>query len=201
MYTVAVYSVPPCPSLRFRHIAIVGAGIAGLRAAIAFRKEGHVVDIFAEPPGILVHRSDLHQALKRLAIATHLAGVPATIHLNTAVSNCDPDLGTPTTKDGAVHEADVILGADGVHTALPSKRAAFRCLLAASALTAAPAGTFDWLLSDSQGPRGVRAGDGSGWYLFVYPAATTPSSTSSHPTPTAAFTMISTGTLRGANPR
>ncbi|KAJ7486821.1 FAD/NAD(P)-binding domain-containing protein [Mycena latifolia] len=220
-------------------IAIVGAGIAGLAAAAAFRMEGHEVEIFESSSmnkeigaalglsanalralthlganlkrlrpydmhgatwfdaqggegtaeawhdphntfgryGLLCHRSDLHDELKRLATAEG-PGPQATIHLKCDVLSCDPTAGTLTLKNGAVHHADLILGADGIHSAIrtsvlgyeqtapASGRAAFRCLVDAS--KTAGRAEFDWLNSGLEGSRGVRPKDASGRYLFVY---------------------------------
>ncbi|KAJ6576124.1 FAD/NAD(P)-binding domain-containing protein, partial [Mycena vulgaris] len=128
--------------------------------------------------GLLCHRSDLHDELKRLATAEEGPGRPATIHLKSDAAFCDPITGTLTLKNGEVHQADVIIGADGIHSAMRtsvlgyeqiapvSGRAAFRCLLDMS--KADGRAEFNWLTSGPPGPRGVRAYDGSGRYLFMY---------------------------------
>ncbi|KAJ7191308.1 FAD/NAD(P)-binding domain-containing protein [Mycena pura] len=226
---------------RTLRIAVIGAGIAGLTAAIAFRKEGHAVEVFEssalnkeigaalsltsnalralsylgfninnlragdyrgvmwfdsrggegkfakmhdlrnsfDPPGILCHRSDLHDELKRLAGKDEGAGKPVTINLNCEVASCDPMAGTFTLKNGDVHHADLIIGADGIHskirtsvlgyqqTALPSSRAAFRCLVDTAKLQGRA--EFDWIRLGEPGPRGVTAQDGSKRYLIIYP--------------------------------
>ncbi|KAJ7214473.1 hypothetical protein GGX14DRAFT_563285 [Mycena pura] len=222
-------------------IAIVGAGIAGLTAAAAFRKEGHDVAVFESSalnkeigaaialsanslrvlaylgfevrnlravdylgvtwfdsqggegkldrlhdprdtfgkPGIQCHRSELHEELKRLATMVDAPGKPAVIHLKSEVASCDPAAATLTLANGDVHRADVLVGADGIHStirtsvlgyrqiALPSQRAAFRCLLDAAKLDGSA--KFDWLRSGVSGARGVRPADGSGRYLFIFP--------------------------------
>ncbi|KAF8121654.1 FAD/NAD(P)-binding domain-containing protein [Mycena galopus ATCC 62051] len=221
-------------------IAIVGAGLAGLAAAVAFRKEGHDVQIFESSsmskeigaaiavtanslrvltylgfdiknlraedylgytwlnsnggegkfdaledphntfgrPGISCHRSDLHDELKRLATMEGGNGNPATIHLKSNVQSCDPATGKLTLKNGEIHHADLIIGADGIRStirtsvlgyeqrALSSGRAAFRCLLEASKLEGRS--EFNWLFSGKPGARGVRSNDGSGRYLFLF---------------------------------
>ncbi|KAJ7917162.1 hypothetical protein B0H13DRAFT_336327 [Mycena leptocephala] len=92
-------------------------------------------------PGIFCHRSDLHDELKRLATMEGGPGKPATILLKCEVQSCDPATGELMLKNGNVHRADLIVGADGIHStirtsvlgyeqlALPSGRAAFRCLV------------------------------------------------------------------------
>ncbi|KAJ6592693.1 FAD/NAD(P)-binding domain-containing protein [Mycena capillaripes] len=228
-------------SISSLRIAIVGAGLAGLAAAVGFRKAGHEVEVFESSymnkeigaaitlsanslraltyldfnvenlragdylgvtwfdssggegkfdalhdphdtfgrPGILCHRSELHDELKRLATMEEGPGKPVTIHLKSDVVSCDPATATLNLKSGETHHADLIIGADGIHStirtsvlgyeqrALPSGRAAFRCLLESSKLEGF--GQFDWLLAGKPGARGVRPKDGSGRYLFIYP--------------------------------
>ncbi|KAJ7488282.1 FAD/NAD(P)-binding domain-containing protein [Mycena latifolia] len=128
---------------------------------------------------ILCHRSDLHDELKRLATTKAGPGSPAIIHLKSDALSCDPELGTLTLKSGEVRHADLIIGADGIHSAIrtsvlgyeqiapASGRAAYRCLLDTSRLGGRA--EFDWLNSGPAGPKGVRPNDASGRYLFVYP--------------------------------
>ncbi|KAJ6628572.1 FAD/NAD(P)-binding domain-containing protein [Mycena sp. CBHHK59/15] len=222
-------------------IAIVGAGLAGLTAAVSLRRQGHDVQIFEssrmnkeigaaialsanslrvltylgfdvkhlraldylgvmwygsqggdgafdplkdplntfDRPALLCHRSDLHEELKRLATTHQGPGKPVAIHLGCETMSCDSSLGLLTLKSGETHEADVIIGADGIHSVIRtsvlgyeqiaplSGRAAFRCLLDASKLEGRP--EFAWIFSGQPGPRGVQALDASGRYLFVYP--------------------------------
>lgn len=64
--------------------------------------------------GLLCHRSDVYEELKRLATGEG-EGPPAQLHLGTQVVACDPEEGTVTLNGGKVVQADFILGADGVH--------------------------------------------------------------------------------------
>lgn len=64
--------------------------------------------------GLLCHRSDLYEELKRLAIAEG-DGTPVKIHLGSKVVACDTEEGTLTLNSGEVIHADVVLGADGVN--------------------------------------------------------------------------------------
>ncbi|KAJ7735668.1 hypothetical protein B0H14DRAFT_3168519 [Mycena olivaceomarginata] len=132
------------------NISIVGAGIGGLTAAIALRKNGHNVQIFETAEikteigaavavqanslrvldhlgvskgnlkgvpwkgGLLCHRSDLYEELKRLATGEG-EGPPAILRLGTTVVASDPEQGTVTLKGGEIVDADCILGADGIH--------------------------------------------------------------------------------------
>ncbi|KAJ7108123.1 FAD/NAD(P)-binding domain-containing protein [Mycena epipterygia] len=129
--------------------------------------------------GLLCHRSELHDELKRLATAEEGPGKPVTIHLKCDVRSCDPTAGTLTLKNGAVHHADLTIGADGIHSIIrtsvlgyeqiapASGRAAFRCLFDASKMEGRA--EFDWFNLGLDGPRGVRPKDSSGRYLFIYP--------------------------------
>ncbi|KAJ7601866.1 FAD/NAD(P)-binding domain-containing protein [Mycena polygramma] len=158
------------------NVSVVGAGIAGLTAAIALRKNGHIVQIFESSeikteigagvgvppnasrvldhlgisrenlkanffsgnvvfdpksgegtptewvtpivktnPGMFVHRSDLYEELKRLATADG-EGSPAKLRLGAKVTACDPEEGTIKLDNGEVVRADLVLGADGIHS-------------------------------------------------------------------------------------
>ncbi|KAH6692560.1 hypothetical protein F5X68DRAFT_220692 [Plectosphaerella plurivora] len=65
---------------------------------------------------MLYHRQDLHTALRDAATSTDLPGRPAVIRASSAVAACDPEAGTVTLDGGKVLEADVIVGADGIHS-------------------------------------------------------------------------------------
>ncbi|KAI6350679.1 hypothetical protein MCOR25_010481 [Pyricularia grisea] len=58
-----------------------------------------------------VHRADLHGELKRKA-----TGHGAVIHAGSKVESVDENASTVTLSDGTVVKADVIIGADGVHS-------------------------------------------------------------------------------------
>ncbi|KAL6704163.1 hypothetical protein ACN47E_008723 [Coniothyrium glycines] len=161
-------------------VIIVGAGLGGLGAAIAFTKAGHDVEIFerssfhnevgaaihlapnatrvltawgldldAMDPSIcdhlsiwnaqgkfiatpavtsqlqeklkindvwlLVHRVDLHNALREKAEAG-FGGRKPKIHLSCAVDSVNPSSGKVVLADGRELHADLIIGADGVHS-------------------------------------------------------------------------------------
>ncbi|RSL76095.1 hypothetical protein CEP51_010280 [Fusarium floridanum] len=184
-------------------IAIIGAGIGGLSAAIGLRRQGHQVDlyekssfatelgagihltpngngilrrwgIFAEEfggtvlnrrfdfhyngelivdedlvvpnlrwehPWHLVHRVALHERLKKAATGEDGQGLPAILHRSSEVVHVSPEEGKITLVDGTIIEADVIIGADGVHSrsrrfvcdsmpeAISSGKGAFRFLI------------------------------------------------------------------------
>ena len=62
------------------------------------------------------HRIDLHQELLRLA--TEADENPAILTLATSVESLDRTDGSLRLSDGSVHHADLIIGADGVHSAV-----------------------------------------------------------------------------------
>ncbi|KAK4649146.1 uncharacterized protein QC761_116440 [Podospora bellae-mahoneyi] len=161
------------------HIIIVGAGIAGLSAAVSLRRTGHRVEIYERtsannevgaaitvPPNAsrfllewgldpvaerfvkademafldpltlntlfavpqeqnrarygydlwLSHRVDLHAWLRRKATAVEGPGTPVVLHLQRAVVRYDPATPSITLADGGVLSADLVVGADGVHS-------------------------------------------------------------------------------------
>ncbi|OIW33066.1 FAD/NAD(P)-binding domain-containing protein [Coniochaeta ligniaria NRRL 30616] len=63
------------------------------------------------------HRVDLHESLKRLATDPDGAGIPAKVHLKSEVSKYDPDGPSITLADGTVVAADLVIAADGIHSA------------------------------------------------------------------------------------
>ncbi|KAJ6578003.1 hypothetical protein B0H19DRAFT_1229936 [Mycena capillaripes] len=67
--------------------------------------------------GFFVHRSDLYEELKRLATGDG-EGPPANLRLGSKVLECDPEEGTVTLNSGEVVHADLILGADGIHSVI-----------------------------------------------------------------------------------
>ncbi|KAF8141059.1 hypothetical protein K438DRAFT_1785062 [Mycena galopus ATCC 62051] len=159
-------------------VSVVGAGIAGLTAALALRRNGHRVQVFEashhkteigaalgvplnalrvlEHLGISrenlkgvpfskpvtidaqsgeskttipsagagesimslsCHRSDLYEELKRLATGDG-HGPPVDLRLEAKVLACDPEQGTISLTNGETVQADLILGADGVHSVI-----------------------------------------------------------------------------------
>ncbi|KAJ7166387.1 FAD/NAD(P)-binding domain-containing protein [Mycena crocata] len=222
-------------------VTIVGAGIAGLSAAVALRRNGHRVQIFEaaerkteigaalsmqtnalrvldhfgvsranlkgviwtgsvvfgsqggegvsgkwlvpyanDNPGLLVHRSDLHDELRRLASGGDGDGPPAELRLGNKVVSCDTEEGTITLDTGEVVPADIVLGADGinsavrtdvsgsVHTAPPSGWACFRAVFKAPNFTETP--ELAWLSEGVSGVRSIIARDGGPFrMLLIYP--------------------------------
>ncbi|KAL2867850.1 putative salicylate hydroxylase [Aspergillus lucknowensis] len=95
------------------------------------------------------HRVDLHSELRRLATAPG-PGVPVEIALRSEVVGYDTEEGSVTLSDGSLHHADLIVAADGVHTAAihkiighavpaaPTGSAAFRFLIPTEVLREDP---------------------------------------------------------------
>ncbi|KAJ2977609.1 hypothetical protein NQ176_g4271 [Zarea fungicola] len=67
-------------------------------------------------PMYLAHRVDLHNCLKWLATRPEGPGLPAQIHRRGRVSAYDPSGPSITLQDGRTISADVVVGADGVHS-------------------------------------------------------------------------------------
>ncbi|KAJ7759416.1 FAD/NAD(P)-binding domain-containing protein [Mycena maculata] len=221
------------------NISIVGAGIGGFTAAVALRRNGHLVQIFEavesktevgaalgvhvnalrvldhlgvsrdnlhgvpwhgnmvfdskggegttlrwlvpdvnENPGLLAHRSDLYDELKRLATGEG-EGPPAKLHPGTKVVACDSEEGTVTLNNGEVFRADFVLGADGIHSvirthilgsAVKARDSGWSCIRAVfetSNLRDIP--ELEWLYGGASGTRSVVLNGGPFRMLFVYP--------------------------------
>ncbi|KNG85740.1 hypothetical protein ANOM_005720 [Aspergillus nomiae NRRL 13137] len=92
----------------------------------------------------LSHRIDLHEALKHAAVSPDGPGRPAVIYLRSRVVSCDCLAPSLTLDNGKNITGDLIIGADGVHSALrqfvaqediaptPSGGSAFRFLIPVS---------------------------------------------------------------------
>lgn len=65
---------------------------------------------------IMWHRQDLHGYLKKVATNTQRDGPPATIRTSCRVSQCDCEEGRIWLESGETLTADLIVGADGIHS-------------------------------------------------------------------------------------
>ncbi|KAF3014378.1 hypothetical protein E8E14_001231 [Neopestalotiopsis sp. 37M] len=95
---------------------------------------------------IVYHRQDLHSALLSAATSPELSGLPVEVRTGTKVVSCDPEEGVVTIETGENLKADVIVGADGIHSvirtavlgdeqdAIPTGISAYRMLLPADLL-------------------------------------------------------------------
>ncbi|KAF2647736.1 FAD/NAD(P)-binding domain-containing protein [Lophiostoma macrostomum CBS 122681] len=68
-----------------------------------------------DEPWLLVHRVDLHNALRAKAEES-FGGKKPTIHLNSTVDSVDSSTGKVVLEHGHVLQADLVIGADGVHS-------------------------------------------------------------------------------------
>ncbi|KAL5342171.1 hypothetical protein BJX70DRAFT_386286 [Aspergillus crustosus] len=67
---------------------------------------------------MMYHRADLHQALKERATSPEFVGRGVTLRTSSRVASCDCDKGTVTLTTGEVLSADLIVGADGIKSAV-----------------------------------------------------------------------------------
>lgn len=67
---------------------------------------------------IVWHRQDLHQYLKRAATDKERLGTPAFVRTSSRVTHCDCEKGEITLESGETLNADLVVGADGIHSGL-----------------------------------------------------------------------------------
>ncbi|RMY93387.1 hypothetical protein D0861_01971 [Hortaea werneckii] len=67
---------------------------------------------------IMYHRQDLHEYLRTEATSLNRAGPPSEIRTSCRVTACDTEAGQVTLESGEIVQADLIIGADGIHSAL-----------------------------------------------------------------------------------
>jgi hypothetical protein len=84
-----------------------------------FRKDVRGLKYAFAYPWQLIHRIDLHNALKDIAKDVNGEGVPVTIHLQSRIISVDVEKTSIALHNGQVVSGDLILGADGVHVSLP----------------------------------------------------------------------------------
>ncbi|KAJ7679182.1 hypothetical protein DFH06DRAFT_1165932, partial [Mycena polygramma] len=128
---------------------------------------------------IFVHRSDLYKELTRLAVGEGEEPL-VRVRLGAKVLACDPEEGTITLDTEEVVQADLVLGADGIHVKpivrthilgavqkpVDSGWSCFRVLFEV------PAGNvpdLEWYTSGVSGPRTVVAKEGNFRMLLFYP--------------------------------
>ncbi|KAJ7649705.1 FAD/NAD(P)-binding domain-containing protein [Roridomyces roridus] len=126
------------------------------------------------------HRSDLHDELGHLATAGEGEGTPVQLHLGSKVVVCDPDAGSITLANGETIAADVVVGADGIHSTIRSSImgrpvqplacgiSCFRLLLDASGLDDIP--DLGWYTENPHANKAiVWTGSESFRMIFTYP--------------------------------
>ncbi|KAJ6507720.1 FAD/NAD(P)-binding domain-containing protein [Mycena vitilis] len=122
-------------------------------------------------------RIHLHAELKRLALGEG-EGPPAQLILDSKVVGCDPNSGTITLGKGEVIHADVVIGADGIHSvvrtnilghvvnAAASGWSVFRCIFDASRLQEFH--DLGWLTEGLSGGRSVVSKEAAFRIFFIY---------------------------------
>ncbi|KAF7312714.1 FAD/NAD(P)-binding domain-containing protein [Mycena indigotica] len=128
-------------------------------AATAERRENPVPKLAAlqqeGAQGLACHRSDLYNELRRLATGDDAVnGAPVQLYLGSRVRSCDPETATITLESGETVHADLLIGADGVHSTIrtsilgrevhaqPSGWVCYRCLFDPSSIAEYP--ELDW---------------------------------------------------------
>ncbi|KAH8691269.1 hypothetical protein BGW36DRAFT_419792 [Talaromyces proteolyticus] len=204
--SVAMDYSPSVPDHKPLRVIVIGAGIAGLTAAAALRRAGHVVDIFEQSnfsnelgaaihvgpnatralsslgydparlrgvqcsgmalynsngdlivdnhyydmkdrygsPWYLAHRVDLHNEIRSLAFGGEYNGLKPKLHLASKVVKIEAEEGIVHLADGTRYEADLIVGADGIHSATRN------CLFGGSELYHTGSACYRFLL-DAEG--------------------------------------------------
>ena len=101
-------------------------------------------------PWQLMHRVDLHNQLKDLAISTSGSGTPVILHLQCRVVSVDSGAASLQLADGTTHSGDFIIAADGIHSKIrsllvknralpePSGSSAFRFLIPVDVIRSDP---------------------------------------------------------------
>ncbi|KAL3458311.1 hypothetical protein BJX64DRAFT_302067 [Aspergillus heterothallicus] len=67
---------------------------------------------------MMYHRADLHTVLKERATGADFPGPPATLRTSSRVVRCDTVKGTVELADGEILSGDLIVGADGIKSAI-----------------------------------------------------------------------------------
>lgn len=95
---------------------------------------------------VLWHRQDLHNYLKQVATCIQRDGPPAVVRTSSRVSHCDCEGGEVTLETGETLTADLIVGADGIHSrirdsvlgrevkAVPTGSSAYRLMMTSDRL-------------------------------------------------------------------
>ncbi|KFY17055.1 hypothetical protein V492_00915 [Pseudogymnoascus sp. VKM F-4246] len=115
---------------------------------MVFRKDVRPLSSVFPYPWQLIHRVDLHNALKDIAMSREGKGLPVVLNLRSKVVHINIDTPSLTLEDGSTYTGDLIIGADGVHSKLrsfiakdcplptPSGSSAFRFLIPADVIRA-----------------------------------------------------------------
>ncbi|KAF7293762.1 FAD/NAD(P)-binding domain-containing protein [Mycena chlorophos] len=123
-------------------------------------------------------RNDLLEELKRLAVGDNdCPGPPAELYFDSKVVSCDTEAGSITLESGEAVAADLVIGADGIHstirpsilgesvTADTTGLSCFRCLLDATKVADHP--TLSWLNEGIEAPWNITTVEGSHFSSFM----------------------------------
>ncbi|KAJ3992256.1 salicylate hydroxylase [Lentinula boryana] len=66
----------------------------------------------------MLHRQDMHATLLKAATSTEDKGTPCSVKIDHICESVDPEAGTVTFKNGVTVKADLIIGADGIRSAV-----------------------------------------------------------------------------------
>ncbi|OBT56352.1 hypothetical protein VE04_02908 [Pseudogymnoascus sp. 24MN13] len=117
---------------------------------MVFQKDVRPLSSVFPYPWQLIHRVDLHNALKSFAVSPEGIGHPVVLNLRSKVVSINIDTPSLTLEDGFTYTGDLLIGADGVHSKLrtsiakdcplptPSGSSAFRFLIPADVIRADP---------------------------------------------------------------
>ncbi|CAK5269513.1 unnamed protein product [Mycena citricolor] len=147
---------------------VYARGLVGFNAITGESRELLLVPKDAAPGSTdiaLVHRSDLHEELKRIALAPDGNGPPVLIRLGSKVVSCEPEAGVVVLDSGETISADLVIGADGLQSVIrshvlgyvqdaePTGYACCRSVFDAAPMKDNP--DFDWITKGVPGARAV----------------------------------------------
>ncbi|KAJ7678714.1 hypothetical protein B0H17DRAFT_874242, partial [Mycena rosella] len=151
---------------------------AGLHSVISYQELQEMASIYCMlSQGLLCHRNDLHNELKRLATGEG-EGPPAKIHLGSRVLAGDAEEGTITLEGGKVVHADLILGADGVNSvirteilggAVTAPSSGLSCFRTVFEAQTSEIPELEWLTAEVSGTRSAIVKDGPFRMFLMYP--------------------------------
>lgn len=76
------------------------------------------LELITGAPHQAIHRVDLHSQLAKLAVADLPGETPATLHLGAKISRIDVDSAKIELQGGSIFTGDLLIGADGLHSAV-----------------------------------------------------------------------------------
>ena len=85
--------------------------------SIVYSNDLREVNKMWQHPWHLIHRAHLHSAIKDLATRSDGPGRPVRLHVASGIQCVDSTTATVTLHDGSQRAGDLVIGADGVHSA------------------------------------------------------------------------------------